>query len=230
MFLCPKFSWVMFLLSLLPLCNARADDLGTMHVKVKLNACELTAFVAEMDPKGLNVRELPDINSKVLGVIPPVLLVKDGTDSAGYLVRPTVEVIDSNNGWIKIKDAEDTHLIEMKPRNVYKGEGWVSGSKLTVRTQSRTAYAKPSKTSEAIYDISPPDSWGYASPVTKATPFHDFDEDSFSLVSCSGGWALVRDRRLKEKNEYWLNLICGAEETTCDGLVDVDAKTKANWD
>lgn len=165
----------------------------------KENKCDFGAYVTETDPKGLNVRAAADKNAKVLGTIPPAVLEVDGT----YLVKPEVQVLGSKNGWIKIKGAHDnSSLIEelgkIKPRKMFKGEGWVSGKLLTVKSMASSAHDGPSKGNKVLFQD------------------EDFDRiDSFKLLGCQGQWAYVEDKDKKSGNTYWLDGLCATQETTC---------------
>lgn len=177
--------------------------------------CELEGFVTEIDPKGLNVRERAAKGAKILGVIPPALFEKKES-GLGYLVKPEVKIIGSENGWIKIKDAREAgifeELIGLKPRKMYSGVGWVYGQHLTVKSQAKSAYAEPTKKSRILHSESAE---------------MNFDRiDSFQLLGCQGEWAHVFDKDLKKDHQYWLDKICGLQETTCSGLGDDPLESK----
>jgi len=81
--------------------------------------CDLEAYVVDPDPKGLNVRDAPGVNGKVVAVIP---LDGDGT---------VVHLVASNpNGWVQIDRAET-----IEGRVVFDKKGWVSGNMLGIATR-----------------------------------------------------------------------------------------------
>jgi hypothetical protein len=96
------------------LCNA----LGA-STRVAAAACDVQAYVVDPDPKGLNVRDAPGVNGKVVAVIP---LDGDGT---------TVHLISSSpNGWVQIDRAET-----VGGEVVFDKKGWVSGNMLATDTR-----------------------------------------------------------------------------------------------
>jgi len=170
--------------------------------------CSFEAFVSEKDPKGLIVRENPDVQSKILGVISPAVYETPPT-SFRFLVKPEIKVIASKNGWFKINEAKDNDaLIEefakIKPRKMYNGFGWVSGKMLTIKSNASEAYDGPSKEYKILH---------------KKNEQLSFDKiDSYKLLACKGDWVFVEDLDMKNNNRYWLNRLCGIQETSCDGI------------
>lgn len=83
--------------------------------------CDVTAYVTDKDPKGLNVRDSSSENGKVTGQIP---FDKEGT---------TVHIISSNSsGWLMV-DKADTY------KTVFDKKGWVSANLLAVSTRGYDA-------------------------------------------------------------------------------------------
>lgn len=172
----------------------------------KLEHCDFEAFVNETDPKGLNVRAGPSVKEKILGTIPPIFQPR----GESIKIRPEVRVVAARNGWFKIEDAKDNETLmaafDSGPRTMFKSSGWVSGAKLTVKSMSNRAYLSPNISSKDPF----PD---------KGKEDETFDTESnvnsLSLVSCQGKWVQVRDRRLSSSSTFWLNKICGLQETSC---------------
>lgn len=82
-------------------------------------ACDAQAYVIDKDPKGLNVRETPGTDGKVIAVIP---LDVDGT---------TVHMISADSkGWVRIDRAET-----IMGQVVFDKKGWVSGNMLGTSTR-----------------------------------------------------------------------------------------------
>lgn len=191
--------------------------------------CSFSAFAQESDAAGLNVRQMPNQSSKIVGVLPPVT---QSTELEGYKVKIELDILGSNHGWFKIANAKDnTALTGKSKRPVFSGSGWVSGHKLTVKTQAQYGYAKPNDTKSAY--------------VVSLTDGSSLDNDEMvqagQLISCEGDWALVefsRDKLSAEMNQLlvvspaaqvnlakghfraWVNQICGNQETSCDGLAE----------
>ena len=83
-------------------------------------ACNVEAYVVDPDPKGLNVRDAPGVEGRVVAVIP---LDEDGT-----IVHLAAS---SANGWVQIDRAETvggTVVFDKK-------KGWVSGNMLGTETR-----------------------------------------------------------------------------------------------
>lgn len=82
--------------------------------------CDLNAYVVDADPKGLNVRDAPGLNGKVIAVIP--------ADSDGTVVHL---VASDPGGWVRIDRAET-----VEGRVVFENKrGWVSGNMLGISTR-----------------------------------------------------------------------------------------------
>lgn len=187
--------------------------------------CEIGAFVQESDPAGLNVRAAPNAGAKVLGTLAPIWVDRE----QGYRTRAEVDVIASQGGWFLIRNGRDNpDMTGRAERSMYQGEGWVSGSRLVVKSQSNVGRAKPR------HD---------APEVTRLRDGGTFDNDAMidgsRLVGCQGPWAQVEftDSRLRPSTRQalrvdpsarhglpsghfrvWMDKICGVQETSCDGL------------
>lgn len=188
-------------------------------------ACAFGAFVSETDPEGLNVRAGPGTAHKVLGTLPPVKL---STDDPPVRAMVEVEVTAGANGWFRIGKARDNEaLTEAAERPMFKGSGWVSGRKLTVKSQADTGRQRPD---------------GKAPAVLIGREGVSFDADVFirtgRLIGCSGKWVLVEYGPLPADSDVlpaleirpaakanaeagrfraWLDRICAMQETSCDG-------------
>ncbi|WP_431256836.1 SH3 domain-containing protein [Roseateles chitinivorans] len=190
-----------------------------------VTACNFGAFVAESDPAGLNVRAAPSLSAKVLGKLPRTFV----EPSAGYGVRIEVEVAGARNGWFLIRNAQDNDaLTGQPPRRLYSGEGWVSGSKLTVKSQADVGRAQPGPQSAAVLRIG------------DNQTFDDDDTiEAARLVDCKGTWAQLEfadqrfpaDMRATLKVERaareglpagrfraWVDRVCAIQETSCPSL------------
>lgn len=188
-------------------------------------ACAFGAFVGETDPAGLNVRAGPGTSHKLLGTLPPVKLSKDDPPVRAMV---EVEVTAGANGWFLIGKARDNEaLTEAPERAMFKGSGWVSGRKLTVKSQAESGRQRPD---------------GKAPAVIIGRDGLAFDGDAFvqngRLLGCSGKWVLVEYGPLPAGSDVlpaleirpaakagaepgrfraWLDRICAVQETSCDG-------------
>lgn len=187
-----------------------------------VTACRFGAFVAETDPAGLNVRAAPSTAAKVLGKLPPTF-IEPGTN---YGVRIEVEIAGVRDGWFLVRNAKDNpELTGRPPRPVYKGEGWVSGSKLTVKSQANAGRARPAPGSAVHLRIGDNETFD-----------GDIVIEAARLSDCQGEWAQVEftDQRFPTEDRatlkvdraartglppgrfrVWVNRLCAIQETSC---------------
>lgn len=187
--------------------------------------CSFGAFVAETDPAGLNVRAAPNATAKVLGKLPPSFI----EPSMNYGVRVEVQVAGARNGWFLIRNAQDNEMLTDRPaRPMYSGEGWVSGSKLTVKSQAEVGRAQPDLKAKTVLRVGDNEAFD-----------NDVMVDAARLTDCQGKWAQVEftDQRFPASDRSsvkvepaaraglppgrfraWVNRICANQETSCDGL------------
>lgn len=188
-------------------------------------ACAFGAFVSETDPEGLNVRAGPGTTHKVVGTLPPVKLSGDDPPIRAMV---EVEVSAGANGWFRIVKARDNEMLtDAAPRPMFKGSGWVSGRKLTVKSQATAGRQRPDAKAPAV--LSGQDGMS-------------FDGDAFvqngRLIGCSGKWVLVEYGPFPPDGDAlagieikpaakagaepgrvraWVDRICATQETSCDG-------------
>ncbi|OWQ48908.1 hypothetical protein CDL60_03215 [Roseateles noduli] len=217
-----------------PTASAAATPSASTAAEPATRTCNFGAFVAETDPAGLNVRAAPNATAKVLGKLPPSFV----EPSMNYGVRVEVEVVGARNGWFLIRNAQDNETLTDRPaRPMYAGEGWVSGSKLTVKSQADTGRAQPNLKAKTVLRVGDNETFD-----------NDVLVDAARLADCTGKWAQVEfaDQRFPAKDRSslkidasartglppgrfraWVNRICAIQETSCDGLAgddDVDTK------
>lgn len=173
--------------------GSRATEIGI------LRSCSFGAFVTDSDPAGLNVRADPGVTSAIVGKIPPPALSEDDPPIRAYV---EVEVVASQGGWFRIRNARDNALLAPPGRKVFNGAGWVSGRHLSVKSQAAVGRDVASARGR---------------PVRAAV---DFDSDAFvrsaRLHDCVGQWVLVSSP--EHQFNGWLNRICATQETSCDGV------------
>jgi hypothetical protein len=212
---------------LLTTSHARAQSEAVAPAPAKEAVCSFGAFVTETDPEGLNVRAGPGVSHKILGRLPPV---KPASDEVPVKAMVEVEVTAGVNGWFRISNARDNDaLTEGRPRPMFKGSGWVSGRKLTVKSQANAGRQRPDARSPVV--VGGPD-------------WVSFDSDAFldnaRLIGCSGKWVLVEYGPMPPADgdgpqvleikpaakagveggrfRAWVNRICAMQETSCDGV------------
>jgi len=183
-------------------------------------ACQLHGWSIDIDPKGTNVRAAPSAKARVVGKL-PAYVVTGGGLSGGYGIE--FDIIGSHNGWLKITGAKDDPDRSGKPpRSTYAGTGWISGNLVWFAVQSRLGYAEPDSSSARLLDLM------YGNWLAERAKIE-------RVVACQGKWALLDFRLLdptdnliplpkaqRERGRAWFRGICGAQETTCDGVVPDD--------
>lgn len=99
--------------------SPKPTNAGTSDSKASsTTVCDVTAYVTDKDPNGLNVRDSSSENGKIIGQIP---FDKDGTQ---------VHIIASSStgGWMMI-DKANTY------QTVFDKKGWVSANLLAIATR-----------------------------------------------------------------------------------------------
>jgi len=92
--------------------------------------CDISAYVTDTDPQGLNVRSGASLRNKILGQVP---------------INETVQIIAGVKNWVQITNASDG----------FSGTGWVSVEKLGLSTRGYgtngvNLYASANKKSRKI--------------------------------------------------------------------------------
>ena len=85
--------------------------------------CGIHGWVIDKDPKGLNVRNQPNLNGKIIGNLPH----KSNEDDDIIMVYIT----GYSNGWLKIAQAEP-----ITGEKVFDDIGWISAKMVETGTQS----------------------------------------------------------------------------------------------
>ena len=99
--------------------------------------CQLSAYVIDRDPQGLNIRNSPNPNAQIMGNLPT------------YDQTMTVNIIASQGSWVQINQADGDS------GKVFQGRGWVYAPLLGTSTRgyarkSVTVYANPNNRSRVI--------------------------------------------------------------------------------
>lgn len=101
---------------------------AVVHAQAEEASCSLQAWVKDRDPNGLNVRDKPGTNGKVIAT----LKAGDGDDEI------VVNVVGYSNGWIKISGGE-----KIAGERVFDEIGWVSAKMLETGTRGSDRYEGP---------------------------------------------------------------------------------------
>jgi hypothetical protein len=204
---------------------ASASDQPTSVPHPVASACAFGAFVQEDDPAGLNVRATPSASGAILGTLPPSFTSRD---NPGFKVRIEVDVVGQQDGWFHVVNARDNdQLTGLPARKLAVHEGWVSGRKLTIKSQASRGHASPDARSATVMSLDDADT---------------FDGDAIvgasHLVACRGIWVQIEldparlpadvrsqlhvqpaaaDGSATVHPRAWVDQICGVQETTCEG-------------
>ncbi len=178
--------------------------------------CDIIAHVNDRDPKGVNIRNAPSDQGKIVGVIK----FQNAEDEV------QVDIVSESNGWFRIKAYD--HLGITKTVRI---AGWVHGSRLgtglklmdTAQGVERV-YEEPSPRSKTLLQFS----WDPGGDTKKSELWAelpggkrekiDFENIKGAatpiLLACSNGYVKVRMHR---KYEGWIpaDRLCGSPVTTC---------------
>jgi len=150
--------------------------------------CNVTAYVIDQDPKGLNVRAGASLKSKILGKIP---FDNEGT---------AVDLIASKGNWVKIEKA---YTVEND--SVFSRTGWVYAPLLAVAT------AKPGGREKDLINV-------YERPSRGNDVIAELEiYNQYKLAGCFENWVRITIPRKSGSITGWLQEgnHCGQPWTTC---------------
>lgn len=189
-------------------------DAGRARLPEGTEPCSLGAWSEDRDPRGLNVRAEPSVNSRILGTLPPPYRLKMGgsenTPDGGWLTE--FRIIGFRNGWFLIEGAKPPgreYEDEKKyPRNApkpYAGRGWVAASKVGAN------YANGGTRMGGLFQAPFADAkWTPAQRKLGGTL--DTDGGPKHLLACSGHWGLVES---EDGVRGWWRALCSNQVTNC---------------
>ena len=199
-------------------CTGEQFDYPWSPLSAGVTECNFRALSNDPDPAGLNVREAPDRNARVLGRLPPVNI-------GGESVREELQVIGYRKGWflIEVGDGAPYYDANQPPHGPkpYSGRGWVAGNMVTAGLLRDRLKQSPSQQSADVVDLRPVGKEGF--PPTD--PQH---VKMRRIIACSGDWVQVEvalEKGLKPLLESgapkgavrgWANGTCAMQFTTCD--------------
>jgi uncharacterized protein YgiM (DUF1202 family) len=142
---------------------AIAGLISAAYPQKAYKSCEISGYIMDNDPNGLNVRATPDKNGRILSRL------KKGAGDISLDIIGT-----SGSGWVKI-----TNAWHGEEGDLFKDKGWVFANLLATGTKGSPdynapvkLYSSPSKSSKAVKEIRA--------------------EEEVVVVDCAGRWAKVR--------------------------------------
>jgi hypothetical protein len=197
-------------------CRKQQFDYPWSPLPAGVTECNFGALSNDPDPLGLNVREAPDRNARVIGhVQTPTYLSRDTK------VLANVQVIGYKKGWFLVElgpyDPADLPPHGPKP---YTGRGWVAGNMLTTELLRDMLKQEPSEKSADVINLEVDDDRGNVS-NPQAVKMR-------RILACSGDWVQVEIALVKGMKPIittdapqgavrgWSNGTCTNQLTTCD--------------
>jgi hypothetical protein len=193
-------------------CRGTQFDYAWSPLPAGVTECSFGALSNDPDPAGLNVRESPDRNARILGRLSPPTNIGGNT-----IVLAEVRVIGFQKDWFLIETGpyNPNDLPPHLPKP-YSGRGWVAGNLLTTELLRNMLKQAPSQTSADVVNL---DVDGVSDPQTVKMR---------RILACSGDWvqvevALAKGMKPLVKTDApagavrgWANGTCTAQLTTCD--------------
>lgn len=179
-----------------PALSAGADAAG-------ISTCSFKAISNDRDPNGLNIRAGPSADTAVIGRIPPPRKIED-EEFAGE-----VSVTGSKDGWFRINDARMPDYIWDDDKDVFDGEGWVSGRYLHSWVEMQYLRSGPSTNKAIVADLS------NRGPNGESGGTANFRVERFH--ACLGNWVEVEGIYSGTRLRGWTFGTCASQVTTCGG-------------
>lgn len=151
------------------------------------NMCNVSAYITDQDPKGLNVRSKPDSKSKAVGTIP---FNSDGT---------VVDIIGAKGSWVKIENAYTAD-----ESSVFSKTGWVYAPLLAVSVSRRDGKNQPVSAYKTPY---------LNAEIAASLPL--FKE--YKVAGCHDGFVKITIPQSKGNILGWLDMenTCDSPWTSC---------------
>ena len=189
-----------------------ADDEDMAAIRARVGAlprgtepCWVSAWSADRDPKGLNVRAEPSAQAKVLGQLAPPMKDPD----LGETLAKEVSIIGYRSGWFlidtRIEADEEKQGVRAGRKRWFEGRGWISARMVAANTAhsglgEHKLFAAP--TPLAHWTIGRQQD---GAPLTG-------DSALARIHACSWTWALV-DAEGGQRG--WRRRLCSNQLTTC---------------
>lgn len=197
-----------------------ADDVQTprdLQIPTGVRACKSDAYLVDQDIEGVAVRKGPNTAAALITRLPALRMQKAGGGLELYGAEVAIVGTDGR-GWFLIEEAEYEPEDDAggPPRKVqtfgdkgqvYRGRGWVHGSRLgTEIVATRGLRAGPGPSEKMLHPLKQKDS----DPEIAAT-----------FLDCEGGAVRLRATEKGKVLEGWINpdygreKLCSNQRTTC---------------
>jgi hypothetical protein len=154
--------------------------------------CKFSAWSADPDPAGLNVRAAARKDAPIVATLP---------HSKGYAVE--FEVVGSLNGWLLIRNARLPTYDDAKDKPVFAGPGWVYADKVRFEINDQALRAQPQAEAPVVLPL-----FDEGSGPDSAEIDHVF--------GCQGTFADVEVHMSKGPHKRgWATRLCSNQVTTC---------------
>jgi hypothetical protein len=200
-------------------CRGEQFDYPWSPLPAGVTECNFRALSNDPDPAGLNVRDAPDRNARVLGRLPP----KDSgrLPDGSFIVRAEVQVFGYRKGWFLI-EAGSYHDAVLPPHGPqpYSGRGWVAGNMLTAGLLHGGLKQAPNEKSADVIDLLVRDKEGIPHLEPHGVKLRP-------IIACSGDWVqvevalekgmtpLLESGASKGAPRGWVNGTCAEQFAPC---------------
>ena len=205
-------------------CTGVQFDYPWSPLPAGVTECQVGAVINDPDPAGLNVRDAPDRNARVLGRLPPRDTVALPQSTSNFFVLPKFQVIGYRKGWFLMEmggQGAPYYDADLPPPKPYSGRGWVSASMLTAELLRDRLKQAPSEQSADVLDLRGSDKEGIPPLFPQSVKIR-------RMIACSGDWVHVEVAPIKGMTTLlesgapkgavrgWANGTCAEQLSTCD--------------
>lgn len=167
-------------------------------------ACDIWAWSADEDPKGLNVRAEPSAKAPIVGVIPGPVKVRGG--EAGEKERSQFRIAGYKDGWFLVSDLPENAMRSDSKKYVIKGgSGWVSARLVGLAIYAGALTAEPR-------DDAPITVWLSPEKNRERSDGNSIRYKRLKLLSCQGDWIEAET----EHGKGWAKELCGNPLAVCN--------------
>lgn len=217
----PRLMMLVALLTILgnlPAWSGDAQTPSDLQIPPGMRACRADAYLVDQDIDGVAVRKEPTTTSAAITMLPAMRMKKP--NGGLELYGAELNVVGTNgHGWFMIEGAEYEPADDAngpprkvqtfgKTGSVYKGRGWVHGSRLgTDIVASRGLRLESGRSARIVHPFPHPNGPDFDIPAT--------------FLDCDGAAVRLRATEKGKTIEGWINpaikseKLCSNQRTTC---------------